>query len=180
MPRHETPILAGAHMTKPPRIRPYKTFAVSGDGERTPIRAHEVVLERAHGVDLELNLAPPLGFRGFLSFATFRGCGITIEPAAANLAYLFVENWPADDQRRKSARRRSRGSILHAYLTDSRGEKQPTDQRAFVVQIAPNSELHINFRPRAPWADHIEVSTPKAELLIRLNAGNIVMFAPGE
>ena len=41
-----------------PCIRPYKTFLVDDDGKRTRLDAHEIVLERPIGVDLEISLAP--------------------------------------------------------------------------------------------------------------------------
>jgi hypothetical protein len=63
-----------------PRIRPYKTFLVDDDGKRTRLDAHEIVLERPIGVDLEINLAPHFRFRGRVSFSTFRGSCLVLEP----------------------------------------------------------------------------------------------------
>jgi hypothetical protein len=68
-----------------PRIRPYKTFLVDDDdGKRTRLDAHEIVLERPIGVDLEINLAPHPRFRGRVSFSTFRGSCLVLEHEAGN------------------------------------------------------------------------------------------------
>lgn len=127
------------------RIRPYKTFAVAMDGARTRVQAHEIVLERPVGIDLELDLAPHPGFRGLVAFSTFRGSSLLIEPGASNVAYLFIEDWPIGDRRRKTSRRNSRGTLGHVYLVDSRGEKRPTADRTFVVRARHHRHLH---RPR--------------------------------
>ena len=157
------------------RTPPYKTFAIAEDGARTRIEAHEIVLERPAGIDLELNLAPPPAFRGLVAFSTFRGRGLLIKPGASNLAYIFVED-RIGDRPRKTSRRDSQGRLGHLYLVDSRGRKQPTADRTFVVQLAPRRELLVEFCPRAPWARYVEISTTKPELSIHLNAGNIVQF----
>ncbi|NUP08804.1 MAG: hypothetical protein HOW73_22380 [Polyangiaceae bacterium] len=161
-----------------PRIRPYKTFAVAADDTRTPVRTHELVLERPVGVDLEINLAPHPGFRGQVSFSTFRGSSLIIEPAASNVAYVFIEDWPVGDRRRKiGSKLNSRGTLGHVYLVDGRWLKQATDDRTFAVEVGPGKELLIELAPRAPWARHVKISSSTDQLCIRLNASNIVMFS---
>ncbi len=162
------------------RIRPYKTFAIANDGSRVRIHAHELVLERPVGVDLEVNLAPHPGFRGRVSFGTFRGSALLIEPGASNVAYLFIEDWPVGDRRRKKSRSNARGTLGHVYLVDGRGEKRATPHRAFVIELAPEHELLVEFCPPAPWARHVRISTESLELSIHLNAANIVHFGAAD
>jgi hypothetical protein len=46
---------------------PYKAYAVSADGNRTPLDAHSIVVELGAGAELELDLAPHPNFDGELS-----------------------------------------------------------------------------------------------------------------
>lgn len=160
-----------------PRIRPYKTFAVSKTGDRTPVAAHEIVLERPVGVDLEINLAPHPNRRGEVSFSTFRGSSLLLEPASASHAYVFIEDWPVGDRRRKvTSHRHSRPTLGHVYLVDARGQKQVTPERTFAIQIAHEAELQIELCPSRPWMRHIKIECSSGRLSIRLNAGNVISF----
>src|SRR5262249_46924924 len=71
-----------------PRIVPYRTHVVGSGAPAVRLDAHELVLERPVGVDLEINLAPHPVFRGEVTFSTFRGCNIVVEAQAANMLYL--------------------------------------------------------------------------------------------
>lgn len=164
-----------------PRIRPYKTFALSNAGERTPVAAHEIVLERPVGVDLEINLAPHPNRRGEVSFSTFRGSSLLLEPASSSDAYVFIEDWPVGDRRRKvTSHRYSRPTLGHVYLVDARGQKHPTPERTFAVQIADQAELHIELCPSRPWMRHIKIECSRGRLAIRLGASNVVSFTIDE
>lgn len=161
-----------------PRIRPYKTFVPSGGGSRVPVAAHEIVLERPVGVDLEINLAPHPTFRGQVSFSTFRGSSLLLEAGSSGHAYVFIEEWPVGDRRRKVSRRRySRPTLGHVYLVDPRGAKKITEGRTFVIQTSPQHELLVELSPPAPWARHVKIQSSSDLLSIKLNASNIVFFA---
>src|SRR5580692_1631279 len=131
-----------------PRIRPYKTFQVDDDGERTRLDAHEIVLERRIGVDLEINLAPHPRFRGSVSFSTFRGSAFVLEPEAADGVYLFIERWPRGDRRRGEDRRRKRTPLCHVYAVDARGKRTAVSARSFVIQVGRGLELTIDLTPK--------------------------------
>ncbi len=160
-----------------PRIRPYKTYAVSDDGSRTLVPAHEIVLERPQGIDLEINLAPHPSFRGRLSFSTFRGSSLLLEAGSSAHAYVFVEDWPVGDRRRKASHRYSRSPVGHVYLVDARGKKTGTDARTFAIQTSERHELHLELCPSKPWARHVEIESSTGLLTIHLNASNVVQFA---
>ena len=160
-----------------PRIRPYKTFLVDDDGTRTRLDAHEIVLERPVGVDLEINLAPHPHFRGRVSFSTFRGSGIVLEPAAGNGLYLFIEDWPRGDRRRKEDRRRTRTPLCHVYAVDARGEKTAIAKRSFAIEVARGMELKLDLTPKAPWAHHVHIQTFEGPLELRLGAANVVQVS---
>jgi hypothetical protein len=160
-----------------PRIRPYKTFLVEDDGRRTRLDAHEIVLERPSGVDLEINLAPHPRFRGRVSFSTFRGSSIVLEPEGGDALYLFVENWPRGDRRRKADRRRERTSLCHVYAVDARGEKTAISARSFAVEVGRDMELKVDLTPPAPWAHHVHIRTLDRPLEVHLNAANVVQVS---
>ena len=84
------------------------------------MKAHELVLERPLGIDLELNLAPHPSYRGSVTVSTFRG-NLLLEPGAGDTLYLFVEDWPRGDRRRTKVRRRARTPLCHIYSVDVRG-----------------------------------------------------------
>jgi hypothetical protein len=128
---------------KLPRIRPYKTFLIDDDRKRTRLDAHEIVLERPIGVDLEINLAPHPRFRGRVSFSTFRG-NFVLEPESGGGLYLFIENWPRDERRRKENRRRERTPLCHVYAVDARGQKTAISGRSFAVQVGRGLELKVD------------------------------------
>jgi hypothetical protein len=157
-----------------PRIRPYKTFLVDDDGKRTRLDAHELVLERPIGVDLEINLAPHPRFRGWVTFSTFRGSGLVLEPESGGGLYLFIENWPRGDRRRKEDRRRKRTPLSHVYAVGHRGEKVAISARSFVVQVGRGFELKIDVNPEGPWAHHIHIQTFDGPLALLLGASNVV------
>jgi len=157
-----------------PRIRPYRTFAVDTDGARRRVDTYELVLERPVGVDLEINLAPHPGFRGFVAFSTFRGSALLLEAGGGNVLYLFMEDWPRGDRRRKDERRGKRTPPCHVYTVDGRGEKNPTPDRRFAVDLGGGRELEIDLAPPAPWARHVCVRTDDGPLLLELNAANVV------
>jgi hypothetical protein len=159
---------------KLPRIRPYKTFTVDDGGERTRLDAHDIVLERPIGVDLEINLAPHPRFRGRVSFSTFRGSSIVVEPEAANGVYLFIEDWPRGDRRRNEDRRRRRTPLCHVYAVDARGEKTAIPARAFAVQVGRGLELKVDLTPEAPWAHHVRIQAVDRPLGLLLGAANVV------
>ena len=160
-----------------PRIRPYKTFLVDDDGKRTRLAAHEIVLERPIGVDLEINLAPHPGFRGWVTFSTFRGSCLLLEPEAGSGLYLFIENWPRGDRRRKEDRRRKRTPLCHVYAVDARGEKTAISARSFVVQVGRGLELMVDLTPKGPWAHHVHIQTFDGPLALLLGAANVVHFS---
>ena len=167
-------------MMRFPRIRPYKTYSVDDLGARARIITHELVLERPVGVDLEVNLAPHPTFRGGVMFSTFRGSALLLEAGAANVLYVFVEDWPRGDRRRKSDRRRSRTPLGHVYSVDARGQKTALPERRFAIEVGERSELHIDFTPAPPWAHHVCVHTPDRALAIELNAANVVDVSVAE
>jgi hypothetical protein len=156
-----------------PRIRPYRTFRVDDDGKRTPLAAHEIVLERPIGVDLEINLAPHPGFRGSVSFSTFRG-SLVLEPEAGNGLYLFIENWPRGDRRRRVDRRRTRTPLGHAYTVEVHGRKTAISARSFAVQVGRGRELTIDLTPERPWAHHVHIQSFDGPLALVLGAANVV------
>src|SRR5690349_3967842 len=110
-----------------PRIRPYRTLAVTGRGARREVKAHELALERpasvATGGDLEINLAPHPNFKGWVSFATYRTFGLTIEPGSSSHAYVLLQDMPVHRRRRGPATSSSRISRQHVYLVDATGRK---------------------------------------------------------
>lgn len=163
-------------MANPPRIRPYKTFAERARGGPVQVIAHELVLERPASVDLEVNLAPHPTFKGWVSFATFRGLSLTIEAASAGHAYLFIEDKPVN---RRRPRDLSSSAALrqYTYLVDGRGLKAVTDYTSFIVRLGRGRDLHIDFAPRSPWARHILVESSTGKLSAHLNASNVVFFA---
>ena len=162
-----------------PRIRPYKTFAVSGRGARRAVEAHELALERpasvATGGDLEINLAPHRTFKGWISFATFRSGGLTIEPASAGHAYLLLHDMPVH-KRNRAASKASRGHRQHVYLVDATGKKTITDGTDFIVRVARRRELHIDLAPKAPWTNHVLIESSTGKLAALFNAGNVIFF----
>jgi hypothetical protein len=164
---------------KLPRIRPYKTFVIAADGARTRLDAHEIVLERPVGVDLEINLAPHPGFRGSVSFSTFRGSGIILEPESGNGLYLFIQEWPRGDSRRNDDRRRKRTPLCHVYAVDARGGKSAISARSFAVQMGRGLELKVDLTPEAPWAHHVHIQTLDGPLELRLGAANVVHVSVG-
>jgi hypothetical protein len=157
-----------------PRIRPYKTFLLEDDGKRTRIDAHEIVLERPIGVDLEINLSPHPRFRGLVTFSTFRGSALVLEPQGGNGLYLFIEDWPRGDRRRNEDRRRKRTPLCHAYVVDQRGEKTAISARSFAVQLGRGFELKIDLTPEGPWAHHVQIQTFDGPLALQLGAANVV------
>jgi hypothetical protein len=156
-----------------PRIRPYKVYALGPDGSRSRIQAHELVLERPLGIDLEINLAPHPNFRGLVTFSTFRG-SLLVEPACGDLLYLFIEFWPRGDRRRKRDRRRARTPLCHVYRVDSRGEKQPIPDRRFAIELAHGVELEVDLTPPAPWAEHVAIQAADSAVLVQLSAANVI------
>jgi hypothetical protein len=159
---------------KLPRIRPYETFVVDDDGTRTRLDAHEIVLERPTGVDLEINLAPHPRFRGGVSFSTFRGSCIVVEPEAGNGLYLFIEDWPRGDRRRKDDRRRKRTPLCHVYAVDARGGKSAISGRSFAIDLGRGVELKVDLTPQPPWAHHVRIQTFDGALELLLGAANVV------
>jgi hypothetical protein len=164
-------------MARFPRIRPYKTFAIAKGGKRIAISAHELALERPAGVDLEINLAPHPNFRGRVSFATYRGSSLLLEAASSGDAYVFIEDWPVGDRRRKLVRNNARGPLVHVYLVDARGEKRVTAARSFAIRTSPDHELLVELCPAAPWARHVRIESSSGLLAIHLNAANTVFFS---
>lgn len=156
-----------------PRIRPYVVHAVSPEGVRTRLAAHEIVLERPQGIDLEIDLAPHPAFRGRVTFSTFRG-ELLLEPASADSVYLFIDAWPRGDRRRTAVRRRSRTPLSHVYQVDARGEKRPIPQRKLEIELGGGAHLDVDLAPAAPWASHIEIATRGTPLVLELNAANVV------
>jgi hypothetical protein len=53
-----------------PRIRPYKAYSLDEQGNRTPLKAHAVVVELRPGIEIEVDLAPHPNFRGQLPIVT--------------------------------------------------------------------------------------------------------------
>jgi hypothetical protein len=157
-----------------PRIRPYKTFLIDDDGTRTRLDAHEIVLERPMGVDLEINLAPHPSFRGRVSFSTFRGSCIVLEPESGGGLYLLVEDWPRGDRRRKEDRRRRRTPLCHVYAVDARGAKTAISGRSFAVEVGRGVELRVDLAPEAPWAHHVRIQTFDRPLELLLGAASVV------
>jgi hypothetical protein len=160
-----------------PRIRPYKTFLVDDDGKRTRIAAREIVLERPTGIDLEINLAPHPRFRGSVSFSTFRGSGLVLEPDSANGLYVFIENWPRGDHRRREDRRRKRTPLRYVNGVDLRGKKTAFTARSFVVHVRRGLELKVDLTPEGPWAHHVHISTDEHPLVVGLGAANVVLIS---
>jgi hypothetical protein len=159
-----------------PRIRPYKTYAVDDEGARARVDTHELVLERPAGIDLEVNLAPHPNFIGQVNFSTFRGSSLLLEAGGGNVLYLFVEDWPRGDRRRKDSRARKRGAPGHVYTVSAGGEKNPIEARRFAVELG-SAEIEIDFTPPAPWADHVCVRSSGRPLVLRLNAANVVQVS---
>ena len=149
-----------------PRIQPYKTSVVDDDGKRTRLEAHEIVLERPIGVDLEVNLAPHPRFRGRVTFSTFGGAASSWSPTLAMDLHLFIENWPRGDRRRKEDRRRKRTPLGHVYAVDARGEKSASSARSFAVQVGRGLELKVDLTPQAPWAHHVHIQTFEGPLAL--------------
>ena len=166
----------GGHPVKFPRIRPYKTFIVNDEGTRTRLDAHEIVLERPMGVDLEINLARHPRFRGRVSFSTFRG-SLVLEPESGGGFYLFIEDWPRGDRRRKEDRRRERTPLCHVYAVDARGEKTAVSARSFAIEVGRGMELKLDLTPKAPWAHHVHIQTFEGPLELRLGAANVVQVS---
>lgn len=161
-----------------PRVAPYETHAIGDDGTRKRIETYELVLERPVGVDLEINLAPHPGLAGSITFSTFRGSSLLMEGGAADCLYLFVEDWPVGDRRRKSARRHSRTPVGHVYAVDASGQKTAIADRTFVVRVAPRCDLEIDLAPPAPWAKHVRVQSPNGrQLVVSLGAANVVQVS---
>jgi hypothetical protein len=134
------------------------------------------VLERPLGVDLEVNLAPHPNFRGRLTFSTFRGSSLILEAGSAGDVYVFIEDWPIGDSRRKRSRRHSRGTLGHVYLVDSRGQKNVTPERTFTVGVSQAHELLVELCPQRPWARHVRVTSSTGRLSIHPSASNVVQF----
>jgi hypothetical protein len=161
-----------------PRIRSYKTFLIDDD-KRTRLDAHEIVLERPIGVDLEINLAPHPGFRGGVSFSTFRGSCLVLEPEAGNGLYLFVEKLPRGGRPRKEDRRRQRTPLCHVYAVDARGKKTAITARSFAIQVDRGLELKVDLTPEGPWAHHVHIQTLDGPLAVLLGACNVVHVSVG-
>ena len=123
---------------------------------------------------LEINLAPHPRFRGRVSFSTFRGSCLVVEPEAGNGLYLFIENWPRGDRRRKEDRRRKRTPLGHVYAVDARGEKTAISARSFAVQVGRGLELKVDLAPHGPWAHHVHIQTFDGPLALSLGAANVV------
>jgi hypothetical protein len=157
-----------------PRIRPYRTFLVDDDGRRARLDVHEIVLERPVGVDLEINLAPHPRFRGSVSFSTFRGRCLVLEPVSGNGLYLFIENGLRGGRRRNEDRHRKRTPLCHVYAVDARGQKIATSARSFAVQVGRGLELKIDLTPEGPWAHHVHIQTLDGPLALVLGAANVV------
>jgi hypothetical protein len=163
---------------KYPRIRPYRIHSIGQDGARSPVKAHELVMERPQGIDLEINLAPHPGYRGLVSFSTFRG-NLVVEPHSGSSLHIFVEDWPRGDPRRKKDRRRTRTPLCHIYAVDVRGEKKSIAGRRFAIDVGRRShELEVNFTPPAPWAHHVYVESVDHPLVVHLIAANVIAVAP--
>jgi hypothetical protein len=157
-----------------PRCRPAPVWAVDAEGGRARVVAHELVLERPVGPDLEVNLAPHPIHRGSISLGTFRGTrALLLEPAAGNVLYVYLDAWPPGDPRRKRTRRGARTPLCHVYAVNARGEKRAISARRFAVELA-GGELEIDFTPPAPWAQHVLVRSERAGIVVRLGAANIV------
>ena len=163
-----------------PRIRPYKTFAVSGRAVPREVKAYELSLERPAGVatggDLEINLAPHPTFKGWVSFASFRSGGLTIEPASSSHAYLLLHDMPVHKRHRSRSPSSSRGPQQHVYLVDAIGRKSLTARTIFIVRVGRSRELRIDLAPGAPWASHVMIESSTGKLSVHLNAGNVVFF----
>ena len=155
-----------------PRIEPYGTHAIVGE-ERTPVEAHELVLERPFGVDLEVNLAPHPGYTGFITFSTFRG-HLVLEAGAANELCLYLEDWPAGHRRRTSKRRWKRPTLGHLYAVDARGEKRPIPHRKFAIDVGLSADLELDFTPQPPLARHVCIRSDHTPLTVVLNASNVI------
>jgi hypothetical protein len=162
------------------RIRPYKTFVVDDSGKRTRLDVHEIVLERPTGVDLEINLAPHPGFRGSVSFSTFRGSCLVVEPEAGDSLYLFIGEWPRGDRRRHEDRRRKRTPLCHVYAGDERGKKTTISARSFVVQLDRGLELKVDLTPEGPWAHHVHIQSSDGPLALLLGAANVIHVSVAE
>jgi hypothetical protein len=55
---------------RPPRVAPYKAYALQADGSREPIGARSVVVEIGPDVEIEIELAPHPRFAGHLVLYT--------------------------------------------------------------------------------------------------------------
>ena len=157
-----------------PRIRPYKTWALDDADAGVHVQAHELVLERPVGIDLEVNLAPHPNFRGQITFSTFRGSSLLVEAGGANVVYLFVEDWPRGDRRRKNVRAFRRPALGHLYTVDAKGQKTATPHRKFKIELAEDATIEIDFTPPAPWARHVCIETPNWPLAVSFCAANVL------
>jgi len=162
---------------KYPRIRAYATHSLGRDGKRSKLAAHEIVMERPQGIDLEINLAPHPGYRGLVTVSTFRG-NLVIEPHSGTSFHLFVDDWPRGDPRRKKDRRHARTPLCHVYAVDARGEKKPIADRRFAIDVGRPQELEVNFTPPAPWAHHVYIECVGSPLAVQLIAANVIAVSP--
>ncbi len=109
-----------------------------------------------------------------MSFSTFRGSCLVLEPESGGGLYLFIENWPRGDRRRKEDRVRKRRPLCHVYAVDARGEKTAISARSFVVQVGRGLELKVDLTPASPWAHHVHIQTFDGPLALLLGAANVV------
>lgn len=54
----------------PPRLPPYRVFALDANGHKRPLEAHGVVIEIRPGVEVEVDFAPHPNFAGQLVLFT--------------------------------------------------------------------------------------------------------------
>jgi len=111
------------------------------------------------------------------SFSTFRGHCLLLEPEAGNGLFLFIEDWPRGDHRRKEDRRRKRTPLGHVYAVDGRGEKTAISARSFVIEVGKGMELKLDLAPGAPWASHVHIQTFDGPVEIRLASANVVQVS---
>ena len=89
-------------MNRKRRDTPYKAYLVSAEGLRTPVEAHEIVIQLAPDKELAFDLAPHPNHHGLpvtagpeQTLTEIRKSGFAsqpvIRPGAGNVAHLFVE-----------------------------------------------------------------------------------------
>ena len=109
-----------------------------------------------------------------MSFSTFRGSCLVLEPEAGNGLYLLIENWPRGDRRRQKDRHRKRTPLGHVYAVDQRGEKTAISARSFAVQVGRGLELMLDVTPEGLWAHHVHIQTFDGPLALLLGGANVV------